>query len=133
MTTNSKIDVKLTRTNLLVRWGCTVCGGHTDKEGVLAEGPDGITVCAPCLKAGDIDARLGRHAAQLAQAAANVQDLIGRLNVPTFAEWRAEMDRWEAEEEAASAEADRREAEALGCTIDELHHGQDPRPWRAKQ
>ena len=92
------IEIKLTETNFFTRYPCTVCGGKTEKVGILAEGPlqldDGgnmtVLVCESCLEGGNglgIDARLDLHARALEGKAALVRSLIGRLKVPTFAEW----------------------------------------------
>jgi hypothetical protein len=98
---SSEIAVELVSTNFFTRWPCTVCGGHTEKVGVLAEATircEGdetatIRVCERCLEAGDIDARLERNAADLELAAAARRGLIGRLKVPTYAEWEAREER----------------------------------------
>jgi hypothetical protein len=99
------INVELTRTNVFRRWPCTVCGGLTEKVDVLAEA-HGVRVCESCLRDGDIDGRLERHAAQLEVDAKQIRGLIGRLRTPTYQAWSAEMDRCE--------------AEYRGCTIEEL-------------
>ncbi len=93
------IEIKLTKTNFFTRWPCTICGGCTEKVAILAEGTqqlsdDGeirtVRVCETCLEGGDglgIDARLDLHARGLEGQAAMARSLIGRLKVPTFAEW----------------------------------------------
>ena len=92
------IDIKLTETNFFTRWPCTVCGGHTEKVAILAEGtlrlPDDgemtVLVCESCLEGGNglgIDERLDLHVRALEGKAALVRSLIGQLKVPTFAEW----------------------------------------------
>jgi hypothetical protein len=88
------IQVKLTRTNFHTRWPCTVCGHLTEKVTVLAESDgsddqDVIRVCEVCLEANDIDNRLAERARALEDEAAFVRGLIGRLQLPTFAEWQA--------------------------------------------
>jgi hypothetical protein len=121
MTTDtSTIDIKLVETNFLTRWPCTICGGCTEKVSVLAEGglPDDaklpsadpsnpvavfmrpapdtiIRVCETCLEAGKIDERLAQHASELEAQARAVHSLIGRLRVPSYEQWRAEIDRVE--------------------------------------
>ncbi len=87
MTDSSPIEIKLVTTNVLTRWPCDVCGGHTEKVEVLAESHDGLRVCERCLKAGNIDERLEKFAAGLERCAANTRALIGRLRVPSFAEY----------------------------------------------
>ena len=97
--TTEPISVELVETNFFTRYPCTVCGGRTEKVGILAEGTqrlsdDGdyrtVRVCETCLEGGDglgIDARLDLHARALEGEAGLVRSLIGRLKVPTFAEW----------------------------------------------
>ena len=93
------IEIKLTETNFFTRYPCTVCGGCTEKVGILAEGTqrlsdDGesrtVRVCESCLEGRDglgIDARLDLHARALEGEVALTRSLIGRLKVPTFAQW----------------------------------------------
>jgi hypothetical protein len=87
------IRAELKATNFYTRWTCHCCGGHTEKVGVLCEVPAdhelhaGFRVCERCLEAGDINARLLKHAAQLEQEAAELRSLAGRLVVPSFVEW----------------------------------------------
>jgi hypothetical protein len=90
------IKVELVETNVLTRWPCTVCGGVTEKDPILAEGADPsaekkkiLRVCDLCLKDGNIDARLLDHAARLEANAAYLRTLVGRLDVPTYAAWKA--------------------------------------------
>ena len=97
--TAEPISVDLVETNFFTRWPCTVCGGYTEKVAILAEGTqrlsdDGecrtVRVCETCLEGGDglgIDDRLDLHARALKGEAALIRSLIGRLKVPTFAEW----------------------------------------------
>ena len=96
------IKVGLVEANFLTRWPCTVCGGNTDKVPILAEGRQDfssgdfhvgeyrtIRVCEFCLNTGDIDARLELGARQLECQAQSLREIIGRLQVPPFAEWQA--------------------------------------------
>ncbi len=97
--TTEPISIEMVETNFFTRWPCTVCGGCTEKVAILAEGTqqfsdDGevrtVRVCETCLEGGDglgIDARLELRARGLKGQAALTRSLIGRLNVPTFAEW----------------------------------------------
>jgi hypothetical protein len=85
--TGEHIEIKLTITRMLTRWPCHVCGGCTEKVSVLAESECGLRVCEQCLEAGDIDARLEAYAASLERCAAETRALIGRLRVPSFAEY----------------------------------------------
>jgi hypothetical protein len=100
-----KIDVKLTH-QVLCRQACTLCGNRIEeqqvRDDVLAQGHDSdaaarkgdvngvVTVCASCLASKDIGARIERHAAWLCS-------LIGRLNLPAYADYQA------AEDEIASS------------------------------
>ncbi len=85
---------------------CHVCGGRTEKDPVLAEGEqdigpsdDGkgrehriIRVCDQCLKGADglsIDQRLESFARFLDAEAKFTRAMIGRLQVPSYAEWEA--------------------------------------------
>jgi hypothetical protein len=95
------IEIKLVTTNLLGRWPCTVCDWYTDKVPILAEseGPPTcrIRVCEHCLEAGQIDARLIEHAKQLDEPyATELRSLVGRLRVPTYEQWTAACEQWEA-------------------------------------
>ena len=98
--TSDTIKISLTRTNFLTRWHCHVCGGRTEKDEVLAEGrqdlPNNeyriVRVCDQCLRGADglsIDKRLESYARWLEAEADFTRALIGRLEVPTFAEWEA--------------------------------------------
>ena len=104
--TTDVIQISLTETNFLTRWHCHACGGRTKKDPVLAEGKqdlgpsdDGtgrdyrtIRVCDQCLKAGDglsIDQRLDLFARWLDAEASLTRALIGKLQVPSYAEWVA--------------------------------------------
>ncbi|MCH8167162.1 MAG: hypothetical protein IIC03_04445 [Proteobacteria bacterium] len=97
------IEISLTPANFLTRWPCHVCGGRTEKDPVLAEGEqnlpsDGlpgrkyrtVRVCDQCLKGADglsIDQRLETYARQLEYEAELTRAMIGKLQVPSHAEW----------------------------------------------
>lgn len=85
------IKIEFVRTRFLTRYECHVCGGNTDKNLVLCEvtqGPyKGLRVCETCLREGNIEERIARHAYELEQAAEELWRLSGRLVVPTYAEW----------------------------------------------
>ena len=103
--TDDIIKVSPTETNFLTRWPRHVCGGRTYKEAVLAEGvqdlgpsADGkgrdyrtVRVCDQCLEGaeGTIDERLELYASRLDAEAEHTRALIGRLQVPSFAELEA--------------------------------------------
>ena len=93
---NDAIEMKLTPTWVHTRWPCHVCGGRTERVGVLVEGriklggeDFTLRVCEQCLEAADIDGRLAEYAAWLSRQAIITRSLIGRLRVPTYAEWEA--------------------------------------------
>jgi hypothetical protein len=92
-TDDGKIKIELVRSDSLTRQSCNVCGGCTEKVAVWARG-HGLQVCEFCLEAGAvaIDERLERHAAALEAGAAATRALIGRLVVPSYAEWQAAID-----------------------------------------
>jgi hypothetical protein len=94
------IEIKLVPTNVYTRWPCHVCGGCTEKVGVLAESEDGTRVCERCLKAGNVDERLEAFAQALENEARLTRGLIGRLKVPTYQQWR---DACDAEEDEVAA------------------------------
>ena len=89
------IHAELTATPFYRRWGCDACGGNTEKVSTLCTVPEGhpthggFQVCEACLQAGDIDARLTRHADALSEQAAELRGLVGRLRVPAYAEWES--------------------------------------------
>ena len=83
-----KIKIELVKSDFLTWHPCSVCGGYTEKVTVLARG-HGLLVCETCLKAGNIDERIERHAAALEAMAAETRAVIGRLVVPSYAEWQA--------------------------------------------
>lgn len=91
--TNEPISVEMIATAGYFRLPCTVCGGWTEKNLVAAESREArVRVCEACLEAGDIDARLLGRADALERRAAQLRTLVGRLKVPTFAEWQAADD-----------------------------------------
>jgi hypothetical protein len=123
-TDDGKIKIELVKSDFLTWHPCSVCGGYTEKVTVLARG-HGLLVCETCLKAGDIDERIERHAAALEAMAAETRALIGRLVVPSYAEWQAAI--------AAVAEDDARfhrasdiakSAEQLAIKHDNIEHNE---------
>ena len=93
----TSIEIELVEAFGLRRRPCTVCGGYTEKVPILAESKTGERVCESCLEAGNIDERLEQHARALDEAAVRVRSLIGRLSVPTYAEWQARYEQYERE------------------------------------
>jgi hypothetical protein len=89
----TKVEMKLVETKYFTRWRCDVCGDHTGKVRILCEGYDRqadslIRVCGECLAHDDIDGQLQKHADHLEEYAAFLRGFIGRLQVPTFAQWQ---------------------------------------------
>ena len=104
--TDDGIKVSLIETNFLTRWHCHVCGGHTEKDPILAEGvqdlgpsDDGtgrwwrtVRVCDQCLRGDEglsIDKRLEKFARWLDTEAEITRAMIGKLQVPSYIEWEA--------------------------------------------
>ena len=98
------IKIKLIEANFHTRWHCHVCGGRTEKVAILAEGKQDISlpddgpemrtvrVCEQCLKGTDglsIDQRLELTAKGFEGAAHMTRMMIGKLEVPSYAEWEA--------------------------------------------
>jgi hypothetical protein len=99
---SDKVRVNLTHQEL---WGrtCTLCGKAIHKQqsndDVLAQGHDNgceINVCVSCMASEDVDALIEQRAASFEQTAAHcrqsaawMRSLIGRLDLPTCAEWKA--------------------------------------------
>jgi hypothetical protein len=114
-TDDGKIKIELVKSSFLTRYPCNICGGYTEKVTVLARG-HGLLVCERCLEAGadNIDERLERYAAALEAMAAETRALIGRLLVPSYAEWQAAM--------AAEAEDFKRyhRATDIACSAEQL-------------
>ena len=99
MKTKKIITVELVETNVFSRWHCTVCDGCTNPVSVLAGGKDGkraIRVCEQCLEDAKIDKRLAATAAAHERHAAYLRSLVGRLRVPTYAAWKARIEKVEA-------------------------------------
>jgi hypothetical protein len=100
------VRVELTSSTSYTRQPCDLCGGHTEKAGVLAEVREGelagFRTCEACLRrvseGADLDAMLRERAdALLAEAsvdAARLRSAVGRLRVPAYRQWvRAAMER----------------------------------------
>ena len=107
---STTIEVGLVEASFLTRWPCTVCGGCTEKVPILAEGRQNLSsgdihvgehrkirVCENCLQFGEIDEKLELHARQLEAEAQLLREMIGRIQVPTFAEWQARCEQHERE------------------------------------
>jgi len=94
--TTDKIAFRLARTNGFTRWPCHICGGETGNDMVLCEAASPFSdhgtlrICPQCLQCRDFDHRLEQHAQGLASQAAAIRSLIGRIEAPSFAEWKRE-------------------------------------------
>ena len=92
-----KIKVELVETNFFTRWPCHVCGGTTDKVPILAEVRKGrfkgFRVCERCIEKRGFDAAISVYAKRLERETqkkvAELRALVGRLNVPTYEEYKA--------------------------------------------
>jgi hypothetical protein len=110
-----KVDIKLTHQIL---WGqaCTLCGNRIEeqqvRDDVLAQGHDSdaarkgdvnglVTICASCLASKDIGACIEQRAAWL-------RSLIGRLNLPAYANYQAAQDEIASATDQAIEQARRR-------------------------
>jgi hypothetical protein len=107
------IEFQLVDTNVFTRWPCDVCDGCTEKVGVLCEAKYGhelLRVCETCLQGGQekIDQTLEEHAARLELQARDTRRLIGRLRVPTYAEWEQREATYDARSDEALAELETR-------------------------
>jgi hypothetical protein len=121
---NEKMDtikIELKPADTWVRRPCTVCGGYTEKVSFRAENESlGIRVCETCLEDGRIDERLEEHIAELEVRASWLRGLVGRLQVPSYADWQTacaeadelylrenlgedEYNAWEAEQQTAAS------------------------------
>ena len=91
---NQKVKVEFVRSAFLTRYPCHVCGGFTGKDCILAEVKNGefkgFRVCECCLIEREFDAKLIKHAESLEADAAELRSLVGRLEVPTFEQYKAE-------------------------------------------
>jgi hypothetical protein len=107
------------------RWPCSFCGGCTEKVPILCEAP-GLRACECCLMAGQdaLAAAMGKNAEEHEAEAARLRSLIGRVKIPTYAEWEeAERKHHEnvlalREEAAAREDAARLEYEARRVATD---------------
>jgi hypothetical protein len=103
----SKVKFELNDANCYTRWPCHLCGGHTEKVSILCEeagADDKFRICEGCLERQAsvpeyFDSMLEQHAAELeADAvemparlkarAAELRSLIGKIDAPSYSEWR---------------------------------------------
>jgi hypothetical protein len=84
-------------------WPGSVCGGHTRGVNGLTESLDGtVRICERCLKDGQIDERLAKHAQHLEEEVRKTRSLIGRLQLPSHEDWLAKERRVDAQRIAES-------------------------------
>ena len=92
-TMNNRVKVELVETNFFTRHACHCCGGHTEKVAILAEvrsGPhEGFRVCETCIETRDFEVKMLAYATTLERQAQELRGLVGRLDVPTHAEYLA--------------------------------------------
>src|ERR1700722_13080191 len=95
--TTDKISFRLIRTSgFFTRWPCHICGGETGNDAVLGEAASPFSdhgtlrICPQCLQCRNFDHLLEQHAQGLASQAAAIRSLIGRIEAPSFAEWKRE-------------------------------------------
>jgi len=85
------IIFKMIDTNFFTRRPCVLCGGWTEKDQVLCE-CEGEHVCERCIiKAsadkGYVDRALEERAASMERSAISFRSAIGRVKLPSHAEW----------------------------------------------
>lgn len=104
------VKAELRETNFFTRYYCHVCGGCTEKVAILTEVPDGeyegFRVCERCLEAGDIPAKMCKHADELNEFAEELRKLAPALEVPSRDEYQAAERRYEEKWRAAEAVAE---------------------------
>lgn len=117
-----RIEMQLVHSRFFTRWPCTFCGGVTEKVAILCEGstPEGLEIRASerCLHAGQdrLAARLQENAKELEDTAAFLRTLVGRVSLPSFAEWEAAEEAYNDERLAEYGDYKALEPEALEPT-----------------
>jgi len=90
----NKVGFEFVRTNYFTRFPCHICGGCTEKVGILCEVKDGPykgwRVCEQCLKSGDVEKRLQENIKRTIEELLELSELAGRLVVPTYEQWLEE-------------------------------------------
>lgn len=75
-----KITAKVEPTNVFMRSHCGVCGGCTEKEGVLVtfyvDGEEWTHMCFECVESGDFHGRLQERAREVRERADCLQRLV---------------------------------------------------------
>jgi len=92
------IIMQLTRTNVFTRWPCHICGAETEKVAMLCEGDaDGtlLRCCEVCIRGGQgqLDGRIRNNIASLEQHVEFLRSIVGRVSIPTYAEWQVAEER----------------------------------------
>jgi hypothetical protein len=91
------VKAELCRAPALMRYPCHLCGGVTYKVPVhcVVQSGDyaGLRVCERCLERhtspGSVDDALTARAREVLREANRLLTLVGRLQLPSFAEWSA--------------------------------------------
>ena len=118
------VKVELIRSNFLRRYPCHVCGGATEKNYFLAQVTSGeykgLRVCGECIEGRGFDARLQTRISQLRALADTLAEVIGRLDVPTFAAFQKANADADAEWEAEYREDQKRRARLHGASLNKV-------------
>jgi hypothetical protein len=101
-----KVAFRLVRTDVFTRRPCDICSGETDGHALLCEANSPFSdhgtlhMCPKCLQLRNFDLRLEQRAQGLTSQATAVRSLIGRIEAPSYAEWKQAL----APYDAANAE-----------------------------
>jgi len=91
----SGVTVTLNHTNVYTRWPCLCCGGHTEKDSVLADVlEDGkwteYVVCPWCLADPDLAGTIRKHAVRCRAQAESLEEIARNLPaLPSLGDWGA--------------------------------------------
>jgi hypothetical protein len=107
-------DRRLPRRAARQAWTCIVCKRAPKRRTVVAVaeptsfGMYGVCVCGDCLKdASNIDMLLDAQAMVLEHRAKGLRGLIGRLDLPSYADWMAQVDKvWQRRLSQVQAESE---------------------------
>jgi hypothetical protein len=105
------IIMQLVRTNVFTRWPCHICGGETEKVATLCEGDaDGtpLRCCEVCVRGGQgqLDERIRSNIASLEQHIEFLRAIVGRVSIPTYAEWEVAEEAFDDECRTENGEAE---------------------------
>jgi hypothetical protein len=118
------IIMRLTRTNVFTRWPCHICGGETEKVATLCEGVDAdgtrLRCCEVCIRGGQshLDERIRNNIASLEQHVEFLRTIVGRISIPTYAEWEVAEEAFDDECRSENGEAEL-SVENVGALFDE--------------